>query len=517
MKTTSLFILLSALLINAFGQSRFGVHLGSLNYNSAIPYIDLLGKHIYVRNEVFRDEFGWRQVKESGIIPDCQQYCDSSKSPDTCACGVGSFYYRNPPDRNSLLNTPILIDFYNNNFNQFVNFYTSRYDSTPPTLPQDLIAAYPYDAENFYSDYVSFILQNFNNKIKYWEIGNENNLVSFWAGTQKEYSDMLVIASQAIRVSCPDCKVGISFSHPDIAATQLERQKWYSELNAVLDTFDFIDAHFCTAVAFIQPGQLDSIKQHWPEKEIISTETGLPDSIVKPGQTIGGTFVKQAQDLAKFNTLMFAEGYSKIYWYLFDTDYGSGPIFLHNALINEDYSIKPAFYSYKTMISKVDSFTSITQLADGQYKYVFASKNPVYVLWCDSGACMLPAEIVGMVTVTDYMGNELTKDASQIVLDSIPIFVELGVSSINESAISQNNVSIYPNPFSSLTTLHTDNLFKNATLTVYNSFGQQVKQLKNIFGQTITLHRDNLPSGLYLLRLTQDSKVIATEKLLITD
>ena len=52
--------------MNAYGQTaqeRFGVHLGSLNYNSASFYINQLGSHIYVRNEVFRDEFGWRQVK----------------------------------------------------------------------------------------------------------------------------------------------------------------------------------------------------------------------------------------------------------------------------------------------------------------------------------------------------------------------------------------------------------------------------------------------------------------------
>ncbi|TAL63071.1 MAG: T9SS type A sorting domain-containing protein [Bacteroidetes bacterium] len=77
--------------------------------------------------------------------------------------------------------------------------------------------------------------------------------------------------------------------------------------------------------------------------------------------------------------------------------------------------------------------------------------------------------------------------------------------------------SVYPNPFSSQTTLQTDNLFNNVTLTVYNSFGQIVKQIKNISGQTITLYRDNLAGGLYFIRLTQDGKVIATDKLVITD
>lgn len=91
--------------------------------------------------------------------------------------------------------------------------------------------------------------------------------------------------------------------------------------------------------------------------------------------------------------------------------------------------------------------------------------------------------------------------------------ITTGISDISKT----DKFSIFPNPFSTQTTLQTDNLFKDATLTVYNSFGQQVKQIKNISGQTITLHRDNLPSGLYFLHLTQDNKTITTDKLIITD
>lgn len=81
----------------------------------------------------------------------------------------------------------------------------------------------------------------------------------------------------------------------------------------------------------------------------------------------------------------------------------------------------------------------------------------------------------------------------------------------------ENILNCYPNPFTMQTTLRTDNIFKDAILTVFNSFGQQVKQIKNISGQTIILHRDNLPCGLYILRLTQDNKIFSTDKLVITD
>ena len=89
---------------------------------------------------------------------------------------------------------------------------------------------------------------------------------------------------------------------------------------------------------------------------------------------------------------------------------------------------------------------------------------------------------------------------------------------INNYTLNVNsNVDIFPNPFSTRTTLQTDNPFRNATLIIYNIYGQAVKQINNISGQTITLHSDNLPSGFYFLQLTQDNQVISLDKLVITD
>jgi|GEM_PF-497282 len=88
------------------------------------------------------------------------------------------------------------------------------------------------------------------------------------------------------------------------------------------------------------------------------------------------------------------------------------------------------------------------------------------------------------------------------------------VTGINEVEL-KNTVIISPNPFSSSTTLNADKIFTKATLTIYNSVGQQVKQIKNISGHIITLSRDNLPCGMYFIELTQDNKIFATDKLVI--
>jgi hypothetical protein len=89
----------------------------------------------------------------------------------------------------------------------------------------------------------------------------------------------------------------------------------------------------------------------------------------------------------------------------------------------------------------------------------------------------------------------------------------VGINEIN----TNNSFLIYPNPLSSESTIKTSKDMKDASLTIYNSCGQQVKQIKNISGNTIILHRDNLPSGFYFLSLTNDNRIITTEKLIITD
>ncbi len=89
----------------------------------------------------------------------------------------------------------------------------------------------------------------------------------------------------------------------------------------------------------------------------------------------------------------------------------------------------------------------------------------------------------------------------------------VGLDDVNNGS----KVGFYPNPFSTQTVLHTNENFTDATLTVFNSFGETVKQIKNMSGQTITLHRDNLTNGLYFIQLTQDDKIIFSNKLIITN
>jgi photosystem II stability/assembly factor-like uncharacterized protein len=79
------------------------------------------------------------------------------------------------------------------------------------------------------------------------------------------------------------------------------------------------------------------------------------------------------------------------------------------------------------------------------------------------------------------------------------------------------NVAIYPNPFSTFTTMKLDKNLKNGALKIYNLIGQQVAELNGLNGQTITLYRDNLQNGMYLVQIIQDKQIIKSSKIIIND
>jgi len=76
---------------------------------------------------------------------------------------------------------------------------------------------------------------------------------------------------------------------------------------------------------------------------------------------------------------------------------------------------------------------------------------------------------------------------------------------------------IYPNPFSNQATFETSKALNNATIIIYNQLGKRVKGLDNISGQSVVLTRENLPSGLYFVHLTDESGLNRSLKVTIND
>ena len=88
---------------------------------------------------------------------------------------------------------------------------------------------------------------------------------------------------------------------------------------------------------------------------------------------------------------------------------------------------------------------------------------------------------------------------------------------INHADQLSYSVNIYPNPAHSAIALESENILNGAVLTLLNSNGQQVRQVANIAGQKISLNRDGLPAGLYLVQLTENNLVIYSNKIVFKD
>jgi len=177
---------------------------------------------------------------------------------------------------------------------------------------------------------------------------------------------------------------------------------------------------------------------------------------------------------------------------------------------------------------------SIDQAVDGGF-IITGSKDRaipngplVFLVKTDSNgnSCMPSTPTTQITALPPDIVTQTSKDSTagietNIIIPSYNYGTQFTICSstagVNEFDPSSNQLKIFPNPYSIQTTLQVNNFIKDATLTMYNLFGQEVKQLKNISGQSITLQRDNLPSGLYFIRLVQDNKIVATEKLVITD
>lgn len=119
----------------------------------------------------------------------------------------------------------------------------------------------------------------------------------------------------------------------------------------------------------------------------------------------------------------------------------------------------------------------------------------------------------------DILANSASFTVKDYAYESTPnTCIQSGQNSLSSYENSKKKlIFIFPNPFNTATTIQTIDDLEDATLLIYNSYGQLVKQMKNLSGQTISLHRDHLPSGLYHIKLTDKNKVIGIDKIIITD
>lgn len=122
-----------------------------------------------------------------------------------------------------------------------------------------------------------------------------------------------------------------------------------------------------------------------------------------------------------------------------------------------------------------------------------------------------------MIRFTFISDSISTNRDGWMIDDILTSSAEWQICSGIEENVRNSSISIFPNPFSIQSTLKSENPLKNSIITIFNSFGQKVRQIENVSGLSITLFRDNMPPGLYFLLLTENDLVIAKKEILIVD
>ncbi len=148
---------------------------------------------------------------------------------------------------------------------------------------------------------------------------------------------------------------------------------------------------------------------------------------------------QQAAFMVKKLVSAFASGVKTIFvstdtdwWFYFM------PQWRHMGLLDKNGVAKPAYYTYKLMVEKLDGFTTAEMLAQGVYKFSFDRKEPVLVVWSDSGkklidlSAQIPTQTLKVTPIVSRLDgrNQPIYSASSlhpshaIPVTSQPIFIE---------------------------------------------------------------------------------------------
>jgi hypothetical protein len=120
-----------------------------------------------------------------------------------------------------------------------------------------------------------------------------------------------------------------------------------------------------------------------------------------------------------------------------------------------------------------------------------------------------PSLTFGETTLTNSDSGTIDLFVAKLKSTTRPI-------SINGTESDQHMI-IYPDPFITTTTILFDPELNNSELNIYDLFGQKLRTINHISGSKMQIARGNLTSGIYFVNITQDNKIIATGKVVITE
>lgn len=123
--------------------------------------------------------------------------------------------------------------------------------------------------------------------------------------------------------------------------------------------------------------------------------------------------------------------------------------------------------------------------------------------WNTAG--LVPGYYLLKLTVKDNFGD--TVDAYKIVVVQSSL-------SVNKN-ITNQNITISPNPFSDFLTINFENQAISNNIYLLNSYGKVIRNYNGIKTDKFTISRENISNGIYFIRIENENSIVKTYKVLI--
>jgi hypothetical protein len=275
-------------------------------------------------------------------------------------------------------------------------------------------------------------------------------------GLAGNYSRVFAFADGFI--ADPDAGVwnGVAFSRSQVAGNatvQQEKEEYESILREGKGYYDVVDIHFYEEKITFMERKIDYLHHLMDENNYVvpiwCIEGGgpfkdPPGVQTKHGDPYFGSWSEQenAEFVVKMHALAAAKGLERFHWGLSgtsDDDYWNGP-WTVMALMTYDRQKKPAYFTFKLMVEKLEGFTGVRDVSFGTVRLLAldVGERTVYVAWSgedgvyDLSAALSDAEwnIIPIITKLNPGGQPsvippYTSPASSIPLNGTPIILEI--------------------------------------------------------------------------------------------
>lgn len=274
----------------------------------------------------------------------------------------------------------------------------------------------PYDYSKW-TYYVAKTVEHFKANVKYWEIINEADRWHMRYPDFKPDDYVRQVRDAYPLIKKNNGKAQVLFT----SITDVKGVFFEEVLNAdVSDCFDIMNFHFYVNLKtepeylFTYFGKCQEVlKKHDVRKPVWFTETGCTTAPGYADEEI------QAKRLPRVFLISFACGVEKVFWYKSRAAERSDHFEEHFGLWHKDYSPKPAYYSYKTLIEMCPSGSIRPKITKKGDVYFARWKQPkgqqVTALWTSKGTETLSLNSAP-VNAYDMMGNKLDIQSNTIVV-----------------------------------------------------------------------------------------------------